>query len=134
MKFLLRNIAINAFSLFALSQFIDGVRISGGFPAFIFGGLVLALMNAIIRPILKIITFPINALTFGAFSFIINAIILYLLTITVPNISVSAFTFKGVNFLGFVIPQIYFSAFFAFIVSAFILSSVISFFRWIVND
>lgn len=133
-KSLLRNVGINAFSLFALSQFLEGVKISGGLATFVFGGFALALLTMVIRPILGLIALPFNLLTFGAFSFLINAAILYLLTIFVTQISISPFTFAGFSLYGFIIPKIYFNGLFAFIVSAFLLSVITSFIIWLTKN
>ena len=133
MKSILRNTGINALALYILVLVVDGVKISGGIPTFLLGAVLFYLMSLILRPILNIITFPINVLTFGIFSFFVNAILLYLLTTFVAQISVSAFKFQGLSFLGFVIPKIYFNTFFAFVVSSFVLSFTISFMQWLVK-
>ncbi|MDP3988003.1 MAG: phage holin family protein [Candidatus Levybacteria bacterium] len=133
MKSLLRNIVIDAFSLFAVSQILSGVKIFGGVPTLIFGGVVLAFLTMLLRPILSFITFPLSFLTFGTVNFLINALILYLLTIFVSQIKVSAFVFDGLSFIGFVIPKIAFNGLFAFIVSAFLLSLIISFINWLIK-
>ncbi|MFH1833163.1 MAG: phage holin family protein [Candidatus Levyibacteriota bacterium] len=134
MKSLLRTIAINGFSIFAASQIIAGLKVKEGFPTFLFGGAALTLLTMLIRPILSLIAFPINLITFGMFSFFINAIILYLLTAFVPQISVHSFVFKGFSFVGFVIPSIYFNTFFAFVVTAAVLSIIISFLTWVTKS
>ena len=133
MRSLLRNTGVNAFSFFILSQILEGVRITGGVSTFILGGFVLCLMTKILRPLLELITLPLNIVTFGTFSFLINVIILYLLTILIPQITISPFVFKGVIFLGFVIPQISFNSFFTFVVSAFALSIITGLIQWLIK-
>lgn len=133
MKSLFRNTAINAFSLFILSQILEGVKIIGGVPTFILGGFVLCLMTKILRPLLELVALPLNIVTFGTFSFLINVIILYLLTIFIPQISINPFVFRGVSFLGFVIPQVSFNSFFAFVVSAFALSIITGSIQWLIK-
>lgn len=133
MRSLLRNTGVNAFSLFILSQFLEGVRITGGISTFILGGFVLCLMTKILRPLLELVALPLNIVTFGTFSFLINAIILYLLTIFIPQISIIPFVFKGITFLGFVIPQVSFNSFFAFVVSAFALSIITGLIQWLIK-
>lgn len=133
MKSLLRNTAINAFSLFLLSQILEGVKIADGVSTFIFGGLALSLMAKILRPLLELIALPLNIVTFGTFSFLINVIILYLLTIFIPQITIGPFVFKGLTFLGFVVPKISFNGFFAFVVSALVLSVIMGVIRWLIK-
>jgi putative membrane protein len=112
---------------------LDGVRVSGGLPVYIAGGIVLSLLFMIVRPILRIITLPLNIITLGLFSFVINAVILYLLTVFVPNISISAFIFKGLSFLGFVVPGFPVNGFFSFIFASVIISLVVGFLKWLIE-
>lgn len=131
MKGILRNTVFNAVSLFILSQIISGVKIQGGFQTLLFSGFVLSFLNIILKPVLNLFSLPLNAITLGLFSFITNAILLYILTIFVPDISISQFTFNGFSFSGFIVPVIHFSTLYAFIVSAAVLSLIINFFDWL---
>lgn len=130
-KGILKRIISYSVALFLVSQFLSGLKISGGFATYIIAGIVLSILFMIVKPILSLVTLPLNILTLGLFSFVINAIILYLLTIIAPNISVSAFVFKGFSFLGFVAPNISFNNFFAFIAVSVLLSAVVGFLKWI---
>jgi putative membrane protein len=72
------SIVINWISLLILSQFLrDWINIPDWKVA-LFAGFVLALLNALLRPILMILAVPLNVITLGFFTFIVNAIILYL--------------------------------------------------------
>src|ERR1017187_6315523 len=102
MKSIIRSIAIYTFALYFIPQIVPGFTINGGFMTLLIGSVVLALMSLILKPILNIISFPINMLTLGLFSIIINAIILYLLTILVPNITVQPFTYPESHIYGFI--------------------------------
>lgn len=133
MKAILRNTAIDSFSLYLLTLIISSISIAGGFFTFLFAGLIFFLMSTLLKPILKIITLPLNIITFGLFSFLINAIILYLLTVFVTQISISDFIFNGIGFAGFIIPKIYFNLFFTYIVSSFLLSAIISSIQWLIK-
>lgn len=57
----------------------------------IWGALALGLLNALIRPILKLISFPVTLLTLGLFSFVINGLMLWLVPLFVKGITVSSF-------------------------------------------
>lgn len=134
MRSILKNTSINALSLFFTSQLLSGIKISGGLTTYLIGGFALSLMFLILRPLLSIIALPLNLITFGAFSFVINAAILYLLTIFVPGILVTSFVFPGVNFFGFIIPHISFNIFFAFIAVSIVLSCLVSFLSWLTKS
>ncbi|MDO8583153.1 MAG: phage holin family protein [bacterium] len=131
MKSIVRRIVFYSFALFLTSQIISGLKISGGFNTFLLGGVVLSILFLIVKPILSFITLPLHIITLGWFSFIINAIILYLLTVLVGNISISAFTFNGINFSGFIIPSFDVNVLFAFIFTSIFLSIILGFLRWL---
>ena len=133
MKSLLRNTIFNAISLFVLVQFISGLRVQGGIVNFLIGGFALSLLFLIVKPVLNIISLPLNLITLGLFSFLTNAIIFYLLTVFVTSVSITSFTFAGFSFAGFIIPKIYFNAFFAFIVVALLQSLIVSFLSWLIK-
>lgn len=133
MKAKLTNILFYSFGLFMLTLVLPGVKITGGIPTFIIGGVVLSLMFLIIKPILSIITLPLNFITLGTFSFFINVIILYLLTVFVQSISINSFTFSGLKFAGFIVPKVFVNTFFAFVLASLLLSSVFTFLTWLIK-
>jgi putative membrane protein len=133
MKSLLRNTIIYAFTLSLLPQVLPGVTIRGGFVTYLFGGLALTLMLLLLKPLLNLISFPLNLISLGLFSILTNLLILYLLTVFVPHISVNAFTFPGFSFAGFVIPRTHLNAFFAFAAASAVLSAVTAFIEWLTN-
>lgn len=55
------------------------------------GAIVLGILNGLVRPILKFLSFPITILTFGLFLLVINALMLNLMTWFVPGIAFSSF-------------------------------------------
>jgi len=133
MKGLIRNTVINGISLAVLNQIVPGVVISGGFKTFVIAGFILSLLLLILKPILNILSLPLNMVTLGLFSFFTNSIILYLLTIFVTDITVSKFTFNGFTFAGFIVPVMNFNTFYAFVITAAILSIIIAFFDWLIK-
>jgi len=133
MKAILRNVVFYSFSLFALSQVLAGVKISGGIPTFLSGGTVLSVMFVIVKPILNIISLPLNILTLGLFSFLSNIILLLLLTMFVPDIKIVPFVFPGFSYAGFIIPRFEFNQITAFLVSGLMLSAIITFLTWLIR-
>jgi uncharacterized membrane protein YvlD (DUF360 family) len=116
-----------------LTLFIPGVNISGGFPAYIIGGAVLSIMFMTLKPVLSLITLPLNFVTLGTFSFLVNVIILYLFTLVVSNISISAFTFSRLEYAGFIIPELHVNQLFAFLIASFLLSVIFTFLSWLIK-
>ena len=81
---------INAFALWLTSNIIDGIRIEGVVPLFI-AALVLGILNALLRPLLLIATIPINLITLGLFTFVINGAMLKLTAWLVSGFVVQGF-------------------------------------------
>lgn len=133
MRYLLRNTAIYAFTLYILPHFISGLKLYGGIPTAIVGGIALTLMLMILKPVLNFISIPLNILSLGVFSTLTNVFILYLLTVFITNISITAFTYPGAHFAGFIIPSLHFNTFFAFVVCAGILSAISGILSWILK-
>ena len=69
---------------------LDGIQISGFFSAF-FAAAILSILNAFFRPVLLIITLPINILSLGLFTFVINAILLMMVSGVIPGFEVAGF-------------------------------------------
>lgn len=133
MKTIARAIFIYTLSLFLMPSLIPGVQIKGGFLTLIIGGVALALMFLIIKPILNFITLPVNLVTLGLFSIFTNVLILYILTVFISGISIIPFTYPRVEYFGFTIPEIHFPMFFAYLYTGFVLSFIDSFFSWLVK-
>lgn len=89
MKFIMRIIVTSVIA-FGLSYLLSGVRIDTFWTA-ILVGIVLAILNAIVKPILIFLTFPITLVTFGLFLFVINAGIILLAAKVVDGFTVDGF-------------------------------------------
>ena len=77
MRFLLR-LLVNAAALWVATRIVPGVSYSGGALPLLGVALVFGVVNAVISPVLKILTFPIIILTLGIFALIINGLMLML--------------------------------------------------------
>jgi putative membrane protein len=77
-------------SIITASYLLEGIHISGFFSAF-FAAAALGILNALFRPILLILTLPINVLTLGLFTFIINALMLKTASGIIPGFEVHGF-------------------------------------------
>jgi putative membrane protein len=87
---------INAIALFLVPFVIPGVHITNFYVALI-AVLIIGLINAIIRPILIVLTLPINILTLGLFTLVLNALLFWFASSIVKGFEVSGF---GAAFLG----------------------------------
>jgi len=81
---------ILTFSIIATSYLIDGIQVSGFVSAF-FAAAILGILNAFFRPILLILTLPVNLLSLGLFTFVINAIVLMMVSGVISGFEVYGF-------------------------------------------
>ncbi len=81
--------AISA-SLWAASQIFAGIRFADT-RALIISALVLGLVNALVRPVLVLLTLPITILTLGLFLLVLNALMLLLVSRLVDGFTVAGF-------------------------------------------
>ncbi|MBI4632507.1 MAG: phage holin family protein [Deltaproteobacteria bacterium] len=72
------------------SYLLDGIRVSGLSSAF-FAAAVLGLLNVSIRPLLILLTLPINILSLGLVTFLINALMLKIVSAIIPGFDVHGF-------------------------------------------
>ena len=77
MRFILRFLATAA-ALWVAVILVPGITFTGGWLGMLGVALVFGLVNAIIRPILKLLTCPLVVLTLGLFVFVLNALMLWL--------------------------------------------------------
>lgn len=77
-------------ALLIADAMLASLTVSGLWAAIAFG-LVLGILNALVRPVLLFLTFPINLLTLGLFTFVVNALVLWLATSIVAGVTVAGF-------------------------------------------
>ena len=89
MRFLMR-LVLNGIAIVVAAWFVPGVHVTGFAPALMAGAL-LGFVNAIVRPLLLILTLPFTLLTLGLFIFIVNAICFGLTAALVPGFQLDGF-------------------------------------------
>ena len=75
MKQLIAKILISGVALMFTSNLIDGIYVDGWGSVFI-AAIILGIVNAIIRPVLLVLTLPLNLMTLGLFTFVVNGLVL----------------------------------------------------------
>jgi putative membrane protein len=95
MGFVLRVI-VNALAIVLAGHVVSGIRVDGILAA-AGAGLVLGIINALVRPVLVILTLPITLFTLGLFLLVLNGFCLWLVAALVPGFHVTGF---GAAFLG----------------------------------
>ncbi|MDP2480981.1 MAG: phage holin family protein [Candidatus Palauibacterales bacterium] len=101
MRFLI-NWLINAAALWLTAWLIPGIVVDGT-RALLLAALVIGLVNAIVKPVLVFLTFPITLLTLGIFYLVLNGLLFYLAAAITPGFRLSGF---GAAFLGALVMSI----------------------------
>ncbi len=83
-KKILLGIVLNGLALFVVTKLVSDLQFTGGFYFFAIGGLIIGVLNTFVKPLMKLLSFPVVLLTAGLFSFVINVIIFWL-TVKVVN-------------------------------------------------
>lgn len=89
MKFIMR-IVVTSIVAFGLSYILKGIKIDSFWTAILLA-VVLAVLNALLKPVLIILTLPITIFTLGLFLFVINAAIILLADYFIPGFEVNGF-------------------------------------------
>lgn len=90
MKGLLIRWLTTTAAIVATSYLLDGIQV-GGFLSALFAAALLGILNAFFRPIALLLTLPINLLSLGLFTFIINALMLKMASGVIPGFNVYGF-------------------------------------------
>ena len=77
-------------AILVASYLLNGIQVSGFFSA-LFAAAVLGILNAFFRPIALLLTLPINILTLGLFTFVINAVLLMMASGVISGFNVEGF-------------------------------------------
>ena len=91
MKNFIKVTLINIFALFIVNGILSGIVISN-WESLIFSAMVLSLINIYLKPVIKIISLPINFLTLGLFTLFINAFLLYFVETLVKGFYIDKFS------------------------------------------
>ncbi len=84
---ILINLILSGIAVFVSAYVLPGVKVDGFFTAIIVA-VLLAVVNTFIKPLVLLLTLPINILTLGLFSLIINALMVVLVGAIVPGFKV----------------------------------------------
>ncbi|KEF35137.1 MULTISPECIES: phage holin family protein [Deinococcus] len=91
MGFLIR-LLVNALALYLVTRVYGGVRFAPGADgvSILLAALVLGIVNALIRPVLLLLSLPVNVLTLGLFTLVVNGVVLWLVA-SVTALDVAGF-------------------------------------------
>jgi putative membrane protein len=84
------HLILTAALLLVVARIVNGVQVQGWAPALL-AALLLGIVNAIVRPLMVFLTFPLTIITLGLFLFVINALMLWLTAALVPGFRITGF-------------------------------------------
>ena len=87
---LLTNLAIDVLALVVVDWLFAGIQIDT-WQAIVGGAILLALVNAYLRPLIMLLTLPFNILSLGLFTFVVNATMLKVVSWLLPSFHVTGF-------------------------------------------
>ena len=91
-KKILIGIILNGAALYGVIYLLPEIQYTGGIKFFVIGGLVMGILNSIVKPILKLLTLPIQIVTLGLSLIILNGIIFWIFKVIIDTIAV-----EGIN-------------------------------------
>ena len=87
---LLLKLVVTALALLAIAGFVPGITVSGWYPAAI-AALILSIVNVTLKPLLVLLTLPLTLITFGLFSFVLNAALFWFVGSFVDGFDITGF-------------------------------------------
>ena len=81
---------VSALALFAVGNFLPGIHVANYMTA-LWAALALGILNAVIRPVLLLLTLPINLITLGLFTFVLNGFMFWLAARFISGFHVDGF-------------------------------------------
>lgn len=87
---LLVSLLISTIVVYVSAYILPGVRVAGWGTALVVA-VILGILNALVRPVILIVTLPINILTLGLFTFVIMGFITWITSLIVPGFEVDSF-------------------------------------------
>ncbi len=105
MKYFIKTWMFYMVAIWIIKELIPAFTVSGGWVNILTAGGILAFLMLFIRPVIKILFIPINFLTLGLISWVVNVIVIYLLTLMAPHVSIAPWVYHGWNWQGFIIPS-----------------------------
>jgi putative membrane protein len=88
--YLLLRWLLSALALIAIAYYVPGIVVTNFYAALV-AALVLGLVNALIRPIILVLTLPFNVITLGLFTLVINALMFWFASTLVKGFNVAGF-------------------------------------------
>lgn len=133
MRKLLRYYLINLTALYAATRVVSGLAYDGNIKTLLIAGVVFAVINFLMVPLLKILFLPLNLLTLGLFAWLINVLAIYALTTAVSGLVILPYQFPGFTVAGVIIPAYDLSTFWVAVLASLVIGIITNFLQWLTH-
>lgn len=97
LKKIIIGIILNVFALYGVTYLLTDIQYTGGIAFFAVGGIIMGFLNSIVKPVLKLLTLPLQILTLGLSLIILNGIIFWIFDIIINTIVIREITLQIPN-------------------------------------
>jgi len=120
----IRQSLLNSFTLYLVGLVYPGILVPQALIDLLLAGLIFSLVNRLVKPVIKLFLLPLNLVTLGLFSWIVNVIVLFIMTKLVANLTVTGFTLAPANYSGFAAPELTVNQFISYILASVLISLI----------
>lgn len=131
MKSLLQSTIITAMSFYLATFIAQGLQVSGNAFIFFAAGFIFVITTAILKPLFSLFAFPFAFLSGVIVILTSNTIALYIVSLILKSVKISAFTIQEVYFYGVTIPEIKVGALLSYVVISVIIAIASKIISWI---
>jgi putative membrane protein len=88
--------AVLAVAFYVTTLIVPGIQVTGGVAGYLLVALIFGLINAILGPIVRLLTLPLSIVTFGLFFLVVNAFLLWLTEVFTDRLHIEHFFFDAI--------------------------------------
>lgn len=131
MKKVILHILVVSVTLVAADYLIPGLTVENSLDGLLLVTLVLSVMNLFVKPLLKVLSLPIEVATLGIFTVVINTVILLLVDYFLQPLKITSFWFPGLTYGPLIIAPMRVPALLTAIISSALISTFSSLLMWL---
>ncbi len=88
------GIVLNGLALFGVTYILTDIQYTGDIYFFLIGGLVMGILNSMVKPVLKTLTLPLHILTIGLSLIVLNGVIFWMLDVIIDTLVIKGITLE----------------------------------------
>ena len=115
------------------TQLVPGISYVGGLPTLALAAVVLMIINILVKPMLHVLFLPLNLLTLGLFSWVINVIALFILVTILPEVQILPYQFPGLAVGGVEFPAVDLNILSVAVLASLLLAVMTNIAKWMVR-